>query len=80
MMKKTDERETVSKVKKVFNTISNAFSLAVAENGFVNLWGLNRDNSFDDAKIIFDNIRPYLNISTDCGSNTGCFYNGMYKN
>ncbi len=74
LMQKMDERETVSKVKKAFSTISNAVKMATVENGEISSWGLNYDQSSDDAQIIGEKIAPHLNVIKDCGTTeNGCF-------
>ncbi|MBR1753592.1 prepilin-type N-terminal cleavage/methylation domain-containing protein, partial [bacterium] len=84
LMQKTDEKDIVAKVNKVYNTLSNAFSMAEANNGSINKWDLhftwgNGDDAVEDANKLAEYLKPYLNISKDCGVNgTGCIYDGMY--
>ncbi|MBR1753807.1 type II secretion system protein, partial [bacterium] len=82
LMQKTDERETVAKVNKVFSTIKNAVNLAISENGSPSSWDVDYVAYRDDDEItkLASYIKPYLNISKDCGtSESGCMYDGMYK-
>ena len=80
LMQNTNRKDTVSKVKKGFNTFSNAFSLAVATNGNIDKWGLSGTSTKEDAILIAEKVKPYLNIIKDCEvDKTGCIYSGMYK-
>ncbi len=81
LMQKADERETVSKVKKAYNTISNAVGLAVAENGAIDKWTVDATNSSTAATSAVNYLRPYLNIAKDCEIwGEGCIPNVVYKN
>ncbi|MBR1754105.1 type II secretion system protein, partial [bacterium] len=79
LMQKTNQKETVSKVKKAYSVLSSAVSLAIAHDGTVDKWGIASDDSVS-ANLIGGKIIPYLNIVKDCGNEfSDCFYNGEYK-
>ncbi|MBR1753849.1 type II secretion system protein [bacterium] len=47
LMQKMDERETVSKVQKIYSTLTNAIKLAEAEHGDVKTWGTDTNAEYD---------------------------------
>jgi prepilin-type N-terminal cleavage/methylation domain-containing protein len=74
------EKAAVVKVKKAYNVLSNAYNLALMENGELNSWFTNMAIS-DSARrvnspIFFEKIKPHLNIIKDCGLNSGCLTPG----
>lgn len=81
LIQKNQDQTTVSKLKKVYSTLSNAYSLAVKDNGQPNSWGLS-GIAYNAAasQVMMQTIMPYLNVQKDCGLNTnqGCWANG-YK-
>ncbi len=80
LMQKTNEKDTVAKVKKIYSTLSNAINLAVAQNGTIDTWGLNFDATENDVKKFASVIIPYFNVVKDCSTNqTGCISNDIYK-
>ena len=70
------ERVTVTKMKKIFSTFSNAYQLYLVDNTHTKY-----NFSEESAKEIFNIFAPYLKISKDCGteSGDGCIYTGNYK-
>ena len=84
LMQKNNDKETISRVKKVYNTLANAVDLMVLEEGNPRTWNLNFDSSPEDATIIAEKLKPYMNVAKDCGvadtTTTGCVYAGIYKN
>ncbi len=70
LMQKTNERETVAKVKKYYSVLSNAWKLAYANNGKYN------GTSSED---LYNYISPYLNISKYCGREKGCWADVVVK-
>ena len=72
------EKVTENKVKKMYNTLSNAVSMAMVENGQVDEWDVNY-SSYDSAGDFFKLIEPYLKVSKNCERTPGCVYNGVYK-
>lgn len=81
LMQKNQDQATVSKLKKVYSALSNAYSLAVKDNGQPINWGLS-GAAYNAAasQTMMQTITPYLNVQKDCGlnSNQGCWANG-YK-
>ncbi|MBR1754283.1 type II secretion system protein, partial [bacterium] len=81
LMQKSDERETVSKVKLAYSTISNAIRMAEAENGQNCLTdGIEHSNEY--ALKVAEYIKPQLNLLKDCGlddTSGNCIFNDAYK-
>jgi len=68
------ERATVSQLKKVYSTLSQAYTLAVQGNGTPNNWGI---GGYSDP-VIINKIKPYLSVSKDCtDGSSGCFPPGV---
>lgn len=81
LMQKIDDRETISKVKLGFSTISNAIKLTEALNGD-NILLYNNAYSEDYANYVAEYIKPQFKIIQDCGTNDSagkCIHNGYYK-
>lgn len=78
LIAKYKERVIIIKLKKVYNTISQAYERAISENGTPDTWGLIAQNDPKSAEIFADKIRPYLNVSKYCGRATGCWKNVTY--
>ena len=72
------ERAAVSQLKKVYSTLSQAYTLAVQENGTPDNWGLVADGSNAGAKTMLSYLAPYLSVSKDCTDGSqGCFPPGV---
>lgn len=69
----TKKQETVSQVKKVYSVLSQAFALAESDGKEVKDWGWLANNSSQGARNAVSVLAPYLNITKNCGTNTGCF-------
>ena len=70
-------RSTVTALKKAHSTISQAYTLAVQENGTPDTWGLTVDSV--GAQLFLNIFAPYLRITKNCGTGPGCFPNLTYK-
>lgn len=80
--KNNNEKETVTKVKKAYTTLSQAFKLADVYSGEVSTWGWDYAGSPTGANNALNAMAKYLNIEKKCGTDTGagCFpKNLMYK-
>src|SRR5574344_2725153 len=62
LMQKTQDREAVSKLKKVYSTISNAYNLAVNDEGAP------ADNWVNTVTQMGDTFMKYLSVTKDCRS------------
>lgn len=63
---------TVTSLKKVYSILSQAYSLAVQENGDPTNWNLIASSSAPGAINLSTILAPYLKITKDCGNNSGC--------
>ena len=80
LMQKYQEQTTVKKVQKFYSTLSNAFNLAVKENGPVSDWGLTGYNSESAEKIYEILFKPYFRIAKNCGTErSGDCFTKTYK-
>ena len=73
------EKMTVSQLKSAYSTFSEAFTLAVQENGTPDNWNLIADQDILGAENILNALAPYQNITNKCGRNTGCWPDVTYK-
>lgn len=80
LIQNNQEKVTVTRLKKVYSVLSQAYISASSENINIQEWGLGEEFSKDGAQAIADKMLPYLKISKNCGFETGCFpKNGIYK-
>src|SRR5574344_1973996 len=65
LMQKTQERESISKLKKVFSVLQNAYSRAINDEGEISDWGTISD---DDAgsDLVMQKFVSYLNVLKNC--------------
>mgnify|MGYP004668712943 CR=1 FL=1 len=70
----------ISKLNKVYSTISNAYTLAKEANGEVSAWNLeNYEYSQSDEEDFLYYLLPYLNVQKFCGKKEkGCFPDVAY--
>lgn len=73
LINNSQDRETVSKLKKDYTTLAQAFKLSINDNGSVDTWGLSSNWASQDAINIYNKLSPYLKIIKSCGNSTGCF-------
>lgn len=69
LMNKTNNKETITALKKAYSTLSQAYTLAVQENGTPDNWNLHLNTA--DPNII-NNLIPYLNVSKNCIGQANC--------
>lgn len=68
----TKKQEYVSKLKKVYSTLTQATNLIIAEEGPVPVWS-------DEKGVVHGYYKKKLVNAKECGYNTGCFEQGPYK-
>lgn len=74
------EQVTVSKLKKVYSMLSNAYLMAVSENGEPTAWGIEDDENATNSLANMNKFVPYLKIAKNCGTQSlGCFPAVTYK-
>jgi len=71
------EKVTVTKMKKMYSTLTQAYSLYRVENGKPVVFSYDEQGAINAANV----FKPYLKIAKDCGtaSGDGCIYDGIYK-
>lgn len=82
LIKNAEEKETITRVKKAYTTLSQAFKLAELENGEVSTWNWDAAASQTGANNALNALAKNLKIDKKCGTSTGagCFpKNVMYK-
>ena len=79
LLQKQQEKTTIVALKKAYSTISNAYTLAVQENGTPDAWQQSENTSKGAVEAILNNLAPYLNVTKNCGINIGCWPNIVYK-
>lgn len=70
--KKYTERAIITKYKKMYSTISNAYNIAIVEHGDPANWGI------EDRAEFLNRITPYLNILEKCYNKKGCTSKGSF--
>ena len=81
LMQKYTEQTTVKKVQKFYSNLSNAYNLAMKDNGPITEWNLTGYTSESAEKIYEILFKPHFKITKNCGvDNTGnCVKNTSYK-
>lgn len=59
------ERENTAKLKKIYSTMTQAYTRAVAERGTPDFWDLKAQNDAEGAKNIKDILAPYFAVTPD---------------
>ena len=72
LINKYQEHVVISKYKKMYSTLANAYNLAIAENGSPDQWQVETRIDF------LKKLEPYLNISEECYNKVGCTTMGKY--
>lgn len=73
LVKKWEERAIISKYKKMYATLSNAYNRAVADNGDPEYWDLS------DKASLLKIFEPYLNVTERCYNKKGCVSEGNFN-
>lgn len=68
---------TVTRLKKSYSVLSQAYTMAVSENGSPDTWGLTTDGS--GATVMLGKLKTYLKVTKDCGTGGNCFPDVDYK-
>lgn len=66
LSKKYQEQAIITKYKKLYSTLANAYNLAIAENGQVPQWNVQTSTDF------LKKLEPYLNVTEKCYNQKGC--------
>ena len=79
LIQDSQSRATVTGLKKAYATLQNAFDRAVDENGTPDTWDLVGNQSATGATNMLNALAPFLNITKNCGTGTGCLPKASYK-
>ncbi len=79
LIAKHKTKETVSKLKKAYSTLSQAYLFAKNEHGTPDYWIEGEPSTWESSSSLVSKLKPYLNIVKDCGNQPGCFWNGKYR-
>ena len=77
LVRNYNEYVTVNKVKKFYSTMNKAYQRSMVDNGRADEWKVNNGASNTSATQLMSYFKPYLKISKDCGTISGCL---GYKN
>ena len=82
LLQNQQEQQTVAALKKAYSTLSQAYTMAVQENGTPDNWSLGGSDDPQGALNMLNAFAPFLSIIKNCGISTtqDCFPNVIYKN
>lgn len=75
LLANTREKEMVSKLKKAYTNVSQAFQRAIVENNTPNYWNLGEEGDPAGAISLQDKLSEYFMVSKDCQTDGGCWPN-----
>lgn len=78
LMNNANDKKTVTALKKAYSALSQAYLMAVEENGPPDSWGMT-DGNEPSREILGNNLLKYMNTTEKCIGTTGCLYNGPIK-
>ncbi len=74
-----NEKQTVTKLKKVYSTLNQAYTMATIENDVGTKWETASMPETTQTDILtFEKFEPYLKVTEKCLDAEGCFANAMY--
>lgn len=75
LVRNFEEQKTATLLKETYSLLSQAFTLAVQNEGTPDTWALTgwEDNSTVGSKNIMDKLIPHIKIIKNCGTDEGCF-------
>lgn len=80
LMKNQQEMATVVALKKAYSILTNAYNMAVQENGDPTNWNMVGPGDSMGAQNAMNILAPYMKITENCGGGVGCFPNTNYLN
>ena len=66
LIQRNIEKQRVAQLKKAYSELSQAYNLAIAENGSPTEWGMGGMNEEKSHYIMANNMRKFLKLSVDC--------------
>ena len=78
----TGDKERVTRVKKIYSSLTDAFDRAQVIYGDYDTWfnDMNDPDGYDKAKRYGERVSQFLKISKHCGNQEGCFANAPVLN
>ncbi len=73
LISKHRERVFVEQLKQSYSIFSQAYLMAIAENGPADFWDLGENATMEGAEKVFDIFEPYLSKVQSCRGESGCF-------
>ena len=70
LVNKYQEKAWLTQFKVTYSVLSQAYLRAYQENGVIKNWNLPLDNKAESARIVADNLLPYLNLAQDWKQNS----------
>src|SRR5574344_871853 len=67
------EKQTVTRLKKEYSTIAQAYTMAITNDGEFADWFTGNETSLQKGQVFYEHVSKYMNIAKNCGSNPGCF-------
>ena len=86
LIQRNIEKQRVAQLKKAYSELSQAYNLAIAENGSPTEWGMGGMNEEKSHYIMANNMRKFLKLSVDCVDMTAeqtrvnCGHDNLYRN
>ena len=72
LLNKTNDRETVAQLQKVYSALASATNSIIAEEGPINTWNWDESGFMMDA--VVDDYKRYMNFSKSCAFNVNTCY------
>ena len=85
LIQRNIEKQRVAQLKKAYSELSQAYNLAIAENGSPTEWGMGGMYEEKSHYIMADNMRKFLKLSVDCVDMTAeqtrvnCGHDNLYR-
>jgi len=79
LIQKFEVQQNITALREFQAIITEAYNLSVIENGPLEYWYPQGQNSITYATIMYNKLAPHLKITKDCGKEQGCFPNITYK-
>ena len=79
LVQRQQEKAAAVKLKKAYSVISNAFNLAKNEHGNFSDWFGDTSSVSEYSQRFAKTLIPYMNVSKNCGFNSGCLPGGNVK-
>ena len=86
LIQRNIEKQRVAQLKKAYSELSQAYNLAIAENGAPTEWGMGGMYEEKSHYIMANNMRKFLKLSVDCVDMTAeqtrvnCGHDNLYRN